>query len=834
MQKPIRTGLDESAELGHAILDSLHDHVAVLDAWGVIVAINDAWKNFALQNGVADTSGVSVGANYLEVCRQATMAGDHVAEQALIGLESVLNGTVSHFAMDYECSSPSQERWFTMTVLRQKQPGAGAVVTHSDITDRKQSEEALRRSEERLRLLTDAVPVLISYVDANQRYRFNNKAYENWFGHPREYVAGKHLSQVLGERAYQAIRPQVEAVLSGRLVSFEDFIPYRGAGRRYVKITYVPDRQDSGVRGFFALIQDLTERKQAEEEVRESRDRLSTIIAGADVGTWDWNIQAGTVDVNERFCTMLGYEPRSFGTDVQRFFDSLHPDDAEKVNRAVQAHFAGKSDFCRCDFRLRTADGSYKWIHDAGRLSARDHEGKPLRMVGIHMDLTEEKRYEAALKASEEEFRSMFELAGVGKAQADPTTGRFTRVNKKFCEITGYSEEELLAMTFRDITHPEDRERDESGVQRVLKRETDSWSIEKRYIRKDGTVLWVHVNGSLIKHKSGLSRTIANVVDITERKQSEESLKSAYKEIQDLKERLEAENVYLREEINVEHGFENIIGQSDAIKYVLYRVQQVAPADATVFIGGETGTGKGLVAGAIHQASKRRERPMVHVNCAVLPANLIESELFGREKGAFTGAQARQIGRFELADKGTIFLDEIGELPVELQAKLLRVIEAGEFERLGSPHTIKVDVRVIASTNRNLEEEIRKGRFREDLFYRLNVFPITMPPLRQRKEDIPLIVEHLVNHFSKRLGKRITSIPHAVVRTLQDYRWPGNVRELQNIIERAVIASQGPMLELAEPIQVSQGETLKVTASTGLADMERSYILKPSTQAGGR
>jgi PAS domain S-box-containing protein len=581
----------------------------VLDALGVVIAVNDAWENFALQNGATDSSRVSVGANYLEVCRQATKAGDQAAEQALIGLESVLTGTVSHFAMDYPCSSPTQERWFTMTVLRQKAPADGAVVIHSDITDRKKSEEALRCSEERLRLLTDAVPVLISYVDGKQCYRFNNKAYENWFGHPREFVEGKHLKQVLGESAYRAIRPQVEAVLSGELVSFEDFIPYRGAGRRYVKVTYVPDRHDGKVRGFFALIQDLTERRQAEEEIRESHDKLSTIIAGADVGTWNWNIQAGTLDVNERFCTMLGYEPGSFGTDVRRFFDSLHPDDTEKVNRAVEEHFAGRSEIYRCDFRLRAADGSYKWIHDAGKLIERDHEGKPLRMVGIHMDLTEEKRFEIALKASEEEFRSMFELAGVGKAQADPTTGRFTRVNKKFCEITGYSQAELLAMTFRDITHEDDRERDESGVQRVFKGETDSWSIEKRYVRKDGTVLWVEVNGSLIKHKDGPMRAIANVVDITERKQSEQALTSAYKEIQQLKERLEAENIYLREEINVEHGFENIIGQSDAIKmcstgYTRWRPRTL-PSSSSAKLAREKGWWQGLF---IRQAGAGSDR----------------------------------------------------------------------------------------------------------------------------------------------------------------------------------------------------------------------------------
>jgi PAS domain S-box-containing protein len=366
--------------------------------------------------------------------------------------------------------------------------------------------------------------VLISYVDENQRYRFNNKEYERWFGHSPEYVEGKHLRQVLGEKAYEAIRHRVEAALSGQFVAFEELIPYRGAGRRYVRVTYIPDRQDGRVRGFFALIEDLTERKRAEEEIRESRDKLSTIITGAEVGTWDWNVATGTVDVNDRFCTMLGYEPETFGRNVRRFFDSLHPDDAKNVNRLVTAHFAGESEFYRCDFRLRTADGSYKWIHGAGRLIEQDHEERPLRMVGIHLDINERKLADEALKATEAEFRSMFELAAVGNAQADPETGRFTRVNRKFCDITGYSEGELLNMTYGDITHPDDRERDMAQIRKVTNGEAASWSIEKRYVRKDGQTIWVSVDGSVIRIDARPHRTIANIVDITERKFYEDEL----------------------------------------------------------------------------------------------------------------------------------------------------------------------------------------------------------------------------------------------------------------------------------------------------------------------
>ncbi|MBC7962370.1 MAG: sigma-54-dependent Fis family transcriptional regulator, partial [Steroidobacteraceae bacterium] len=286
--------------------------------------------------------------------------------------------------------------------------------------------------------------------------------------------------------------------------------------------------------------------------------------------------------------------------------------------------------------------------------------------------------------------------------------------------------------------------------------------------------------------------------EIEERKRAEESLLGTYAEIKLLKDRLQAENIYLQQEVARQYNFGEIIGQSNALSNVFMRVEQVAPMNATVLLLGETGTGKGVVARAIHSSSSRKDRSMITVNCTSLPANLIESELFGRERGAFTGATARQIGRFELANGGTIFLDEIGEMPMELQCKLLRVIQDGEFERLGSPRTIKTDVRIIAATNRNLQEEIKNGKFREDLFYRLNVFPITLPPLRQRKEDIPLLVNHFVTKFNNKIGKKIDTVTKDTLNALQEYHWPGNVRELESVIERAVIISQGTALQVLD------------------------------------
>lgn len=319
----------------------------------------------------------------------------------------------------------------------------------------------------------------------------------------------------------------------------------------------------------------------------------------------------------------------------------------------------------------------------------------------------------------------------------------------------------------------------------------------------------------------------SRTAELTKAKQMAEADKLAAEnalcEIKTLKEQLEAERAYLKEEIKLEHNHENIIGSSDTLKYVLYKVEQIADSDTTVLILGETGTGKELFARAIHGFSKRKNRALVKVNCAALPANLIESELFGHEKGAFSGSDRRRLGRFEVADDATLFLDEIGELPLELQSKLLRVFQDGEFERVGSSKTIKVDTRIIAATNRNLEEEVEKGRFRSDLWYRLNVFPITVPPLRERVSDIPLLVDFYVQKISKRLGKIIDYIPRNVMGTLQNYHWPGNVRELENVLERAVINSSDSKLHLADDLGKSYKHLSKNLKT--LEAIERDYIV---------
>jgi len=450
------------------------------------------------------------------------------------------------------------------------------------------------------------------------------------------------------------------------------------------------------------------------------------------------------------------------------------------------------------------------------------------------------KKTAEALKSSETRYRRLFETARDGILILDAETGQISDVNPFLIEMLGYSHEDFLGKKLWEIGAFKDIE-----ASKVNFGELQS----KGYVRyndlpletKDGRSIAVEFVSNVyqVNHHEVIQ---CNIRDITARKLLEEALqkshdeleirvgertaelRAALSEIQEMKEQMEIENIYFREEVKLRSHFGNIIGQSDGLQYVLYRVEQVAPFDTTVLILGETGTGKELIAAAIHNMSPRKGRPMITVNCAALPGNLIESELFGREKGAFTGADARRIGRFEVANGSTLCLDEIGELPFELQGKLLRVIQHGEFERLGSSHTIKSDVRIIATTNRDLEQEIHRGRFRQDLYYRLNVFPITVPPLRQRKDDIPLIARAFVERYSRKLGKQITSIPKETMKVLHDYPWPGNVRELESIIERAVILCPGPVLQLADKLEISFPRIS--AAGNTLEDTERNQIMK--------
>ncbi len=407
--------------------------------------------------------------------------------------------------------------------------------------------------------------------------------------------------------------------------------------------------------------------------------------------------------------------------------------------------------------------------------------------------------------------------------------GSIFYTNDKVITNLGYTKEQLKKKKIFDISPGKEQEGWAAQLKKIKAQK--HFTYESLLRRKNGKIFPVEVTINLIVFEEN---TIINayVKDITDRKAEATKLELAYEEIQQLKEEIEQENTILKEDIQLEYAFENIISKSDGYKSVLKKIEQVADTDATVLILGETGTGKELLARAVHQLSDRSAKSMIKINCGALPANLIESELFGHEKGAFTGAIQSKKGRFELAHKGTIFLDEIGELPLDLQTKLLRVLQEGEFERVGGTQTVEVDVRVIAATNRNLEEKVGKGTFREDLFYRLNVFPIYNIPLRERKDDIVPLVRFFVDKYSKKMGKNIKEISETALKKLQTYDFPGNVRELENIIERSIILSKSNRLTI--DTELFRQKVIVEDQFLSLDELQKRHIIKALAQTKGR
>lgn len=424
------------------------------------------------------------------------------------------------------------------------------------------------------------------------------------------------------------------------------------------------------------------------------------------------------------------------------------------------------------------------------------------------------------LDESEQRFRDLFEEAPIAYVH-EGLDSKFIKANRAALRILGVKPEEV-PFTYGKTLAPDtpDAQRRMKEAFESVGRGTDTSGVVLELRRKDNNKpIWIQwwSNPDI-----GGQFTRTMFIDITDKVLMEQE-----------QARLQAQNQYLQEEIKLTYNFEDIISKSKDFHKVLQQIEKVASTDATVLILGESGTGKELLARAVHNISSRSKRPLIKINCATLPANLIESELFGHERGAFTGAMERKIGRFELADSGTIFLDEIGELPVELQAKLLRVLQEGEFERLGNPKTIKVNVRLIAATNRNLQQAIDKKEFREDLFYRLNVFPIISPPLRQRKEDIPLLVKHFVKKYEGKMGKEIKTIPDNVIEALMQYDWPGNVRELENLVERALILTNSHTLEYGDWIPAAKNASPNAKASLQkMDDVEKEHIINVLNSTG--
>jgi PAS domain S-box-containing protein len=610
--------------------------------------------------------------------------------------------------------------------------------------------------------------------------------------------------------------------------------------------------------------------------VNLSMEQIELAAEAAGTGFWSLDLGGDVFVTNNKTREIFSF-PDDMEITTQIFFDRVHPEDRAAVNDAIKRATEGENEVS-VDYRITLPDGSFRWMHSRGRL-----QGGPQResacLMGVTVNITDRKQIEESL-SRQLGFESL--LAEISAPFAKPTLScdlddlirqALSRLAEHFdCDRCGLLKIDLENKTIR-ITHAFYRE----GIEKIPpdielaplfpwafnevkegrcyyfsdpdelppEAETDRRSWTGMGVKSalhlplvvDASSAYLFAITSLTRNTRWPQEMLPRLKLVGElfmnamyRRVAEEELRSSYNEIAQLKDKLEVEADYLRSEVRSFTSHERIIGQSEPIRMVLAMVEQVAPTSSTVLVNGETGTGKELIALAIHKHSPRRDRLMVKVNCASLPPSLVESELFGRERGAYTGALTRQIGRFELADNSTLFLDEISELSIELQAKLLRVLQEGEFERLGSPRTIKVNVRLIAATNRDLLQEVSSGRFREDLYYRLNVFPISIPPLRERLDDIPLLVWEFVRELNEKMGKRISRISKKEMSSLQAYSWPGNIRELRNVIEHAVIISTTDELKVKLPENSSSTLSPRVT----LEEMERRYIADVIRQTGWR
>src|SRR5882762_7209080 len=559
--------------------------------------------------------------------------------------------------------------------------------------------------------------------------------------------------------------------------------------------------------------------KNAFEEIKQSEARLRKIIDTIPTLAWCGLPDASKEFFNKRWHDYTGLSPEEasgWGWKV-----TIHPDDLEKLmDRSFK--FIASEEPGEVEARMRRFDGEYRWFLFRAE-PLRDEHGNVVNWYGTNTDIEDRKRAEEKLRQDEMELRQITDaITQTILVLAPDGTGLYA--NQSMLDFSGLTMREVMAADFRTrFFHPEDVERLRDERQQALSRGLP-FENEQRARRRDGQYRWFLIHYKPLRNEQGqIIRWYATGTDIEDRKQAEEQIRS--------------ENLALREEIDHASMFEEIVGSSEALHTVLRQVARVAPMDSTVLILGETGVGKELIARAIHKRSNRATRAFIRVNCAAIPPSLIASELFGHEKGAFTGATQRRLGRFESANGGTIFLDEIGDLPADIQIALLRVLQEREIERIGASKPIPVDVRILAATHRDLTALAAEGRFRQDLLYRLNVVPIKMPSLRERKDDIPLLVEYFIGRFGNRVGKKFRTIDKKTLELFKDYSWPGNIRELRNVIERAVILSEGNSISIDEAWLTWESPQIRhpgIALHDVLDQQEREMIESALAEARGR
>jgi len=646
-------------------------------------------------------------------------------------------------------------------------------------------------SEDELQTILDTIPALAWAARPDGSAEFFNRRWLDYTGLSAEQARDWTWTTAIHPDDLNGLTDYWRSILdSGEPGEFEARLRRFDGEYRWFLFRASPLRDRSGtVVKWYGTNTDIDDRKRAEDELRASEHNFRLIVDSIP-GLVCTMSAVGEVEFLNR--QVLEY----FGKTVEELKgwatgDVIHPDDLPRVIATFTNSVAAGQPY-GIENRYRRADGSYRWF-EFRALPARDAAGRILRWYALLIDIDDRKQTEEKLRESEAVLLEAQQLSHTGSWMHDPATGR-TWQSPELLRIFGVNPNEEDASsgeTFIARIHPEDAPIEAANYARAQEAKKD-FEGDYRIVLLDGSIRRIHnVAHPKLDESGNLIGFVGIAMDVTEQWQARTNLERAFEEIKILKDRLHDENLALREQIDQGFMFEEIVGSSPALQRVLSSVVSVAPTDSTVLITGETGTGKELIARAIHKRSQRAGQAFISVNCASIPTSLIASELFGHEKGAFTGALQRRQGRFELAHSGTIFLDEIGELPAETQVTLLRVLQEREFERVGGSRVLKTDVRVVAATNRHLPAAVAAGTFRADLYYRLNVFPIPLPSLRERREDIPILVEYFVKRYAEKARKLINKIDKNTLTLCQSYHWPGNIRELQNIIERSVILCKG-------------------------------------------
>ena len=669
--------------------------------------------------------------------------------------------------------------------------------TNTDLEERKRAEDALRKSEERWRSVFENSAIGVALTDLNGRFLTANHVFQAMMGYTEEELRALHILDLTHEDYREANWVLITELLEGKRRQFQIEKKHRRKDGSLIwvsnNVSLVPGTERVP-RFIMALSEDITQRKRAEEALQRSEGYLAEAQKLTQTGSWAAQVSLkenaywSNVYWSKEMYRIFGFDPDPTPPSSIEVFRRLHPEDAPYHPGMVERAIRDGTDF-ELDYRLLQPDGAVKYIHAVGH-PVVNASGDVIELVGTAMDVTERKRAEDALRASEASLLDAQRLTRTCSWRHEVSSNKVT-VSPEGLVMYGIEPEDDASSAdfYFGRMHPEDRPEVEQAYAAAWIGKTD-FKADFRLVLPDGTIKNTSSIGHPILDERGdVVEFVGASIDVTEHHRARADLEKALEEIKRLRDQLHDENVVLREQIDQAFMFEEIIGTSSGLQGVLSRIVKVAPTDSSVLVSGETGTGKELVARAIHKRSRRSQRAFVSVNCAALAPSLISTELFGHEKGAFTGAMQRRIGRFELANGGTIFLDEIGELPLDTQVALLRVLQEREFERVGGTQPVKIDVRVIAATNRDLEAAVADGTFRPDLYYRLNVFPIQVPPLRERQDDVLVLLEYFVQRFAQKMGKHFRKIDKRTVELFRSYPWPGNIRELQNVVERSVIVS---------------------------------------------